>query len=106
MYVNGVLEGTFARSGSVNDSSFGGALAAGGWGTLPSPAFQGRLDEIAIYGSALSGARVQTHYSKGAPATYSSTVLADSPAAYWRVGECGGAGGAGLRGEGDGGGGL
>jgi hypothetical protein len=65
IYVNGVLEGTFARSGSVNDSSFGGALAESGWGTRPSPAFDGRLDEVAIYRSALSSARVQTHYNKG-----------------------------------------
>ena len=49
--MNGALEGTVARSGAVNDSSFGGVLAGGGWGTLPSPAFEGRLDEIAIYGN-------------------------------------------------------
>ena len=63
--MNGVLEGTVARPGSVPDSSFGGALAGGGWGTLPSPAFQGRLDEMAIYGTALSSARVQAHYTNG-----------------------------------------
>ena len=65
IYVNGALEGTVARPGSVPDSSLGGALAGGGWGTLPSPAFAGRLDEVAIYGSALSGARVQAHYTEG-----------------------------------------
>jgi hypothetical protein len=65
IYVNGALNGTFARPGTVNDSSFGGALAASGWGTLPSPAFDGRLDEVAIYGSALTATRVQAHYTKG-----------------------------------------
>jgi hypothetical protein len=65
LYVNGVLEGTLARSGTVNDSSFGGALAGGGWGTLPSPAFDGRLDEVAIYGGALTTARVQAHFNAG-----------------------------------------
>jgi hypothetical protein len=65
IYVNGVFEGTLARPGTVNDSSFAGVLAAPGWGTLPSPAYQGRLDEIAIYGTALSTARVQAHYTAG-----------------------------------------
>ena len=54
IYVNGGFQAAVARSGAVNDSSYGGVLAAGGWGTLPSPAFKGRLDEIAIYPSALS----------------------------------------------------
>jgi hypothetical protein len=103
IYVNGVLESTVARSGLVNDSSFGGALAGGGWGTLPSPAFRGRLDEIAIYGSALSAVRVQAHYASGTPVTYSSTVLGDSPAAYWRLGEASGTGAADSSGNGNGG---
>ena len=82
---------------------FGGVLAGGGWGTLPSPAFQGRLDEIAIYGTALSTARVQAHYFAGAPATYASTVMADSPAAYWRLGEASGSSAADSSGNGNGG---
>jgi hypothetical protein len=65
IYVYGALEGAVAQSGSVNSSSLGGALSGGGWGTVPSPAFSGRLDEIAIYGSALSSARVQVHCAKG-----------------------------------------
>jgi hypothetical protein len=65
LYVNGVLEGSVARSGSVNDSTYGGVLAGGGWGTLPSPAFQGRLDEVAIYGRALTAAEVQTDFNTG-----------------------------------------
>jgi Concanavalin A-like lectin/glucanases superfamily len=65
IYVNGVLESTFARSSTVNDSTFGGVLASPGWGTLPSPAFQGQLDEIAIYGTALSPTRIQIHFNVG-----------------------------------------
>ena len=65
IYVNGVLEGTAARSARSTTPAFGGVLAGGGWGTLPSPAFNGRLDEIAIYGTALTTARVQAHYTKG-----------------------------------------
>jgi hypothetical protein len=65
LYVNGSLEATFARHGLVNNSSFGGVIAAKGWGTLPSPRFQGRLDEIAIYKTALTPTQVQAHYNKG-----------------------------------------
>lgn len=41
----------------------------------------GQVAEAAIYGNALSGARVAAHYSAAttAPATYASTVLADHP---------------------------
>jgi hypothetical protein len=65
IYVNGVLEGTTARSGLVNDSASGGTIAPGGWGTRPSPRFDGRIDEVAIYSTALNATRIQTHYSEG-----------------------------------------
>ena len=70
IYVNGGLQATVARSGAVYDSTFGGVLAGGGWGTLPSPAFKGRLDEIAIYSSALSASTVQQHYTAGTTAAF------------------------------------
>ena len=35
IYVNGALQATVARTGAVNDSSFGGALAGGGWEPCP-----------------------------------------------------------------------
>ena len=65
-------------------------MASGGWGTRPSPAFVGLLDDIAIYRKALTPARVRSHYLEGAPTTYATTVLADSPVAYWRLGEASG----------------
>ena len=65
IYVNGVLRGTTARSGLVVDSSGNGTIAPGGWGTRPSPRFEGRIDEVAIYGSALTSTRIQTHYTRG-----------------------------------------
>ena len=65
LYVNGELEGTIARRGSLNDSALGGAIAAEGWGDLPSPRFQGRLSEIAIYTTALTQAKVRAHFRAG-----------------------------------------
>jgi hypothetical protein len=65
IYVNGSLEATVARSGPLTHATYGGVIGAKGWGTLPSPHFYGSLDEIAIYGHALSSARVKAHYTKG-----------------------------------------
>jgi hypothetical protein len=49
----------------VNDSSYGGVIAAKGWGTLPSPHFHGSLDEIAIYETALTSKQVKAHHREG-----------------------------------------
>jgi hypothetical protein len=40
-------------------------IAAKGWGVLPNPRFRGVLDEIAIYGHALTPARIAEHYRAG-----------------------------------------
>jgi hypothetical protein len=68
LYVNGALEAATPRVGSVNDSPRGGAISPGGWGSLPSPRFDGRIDEVAIYGVGLSSTRVRAHYALGAEA--------------------------------------
>jgi hypothetical protein len=45
-----------------------------------------------VYTGALSATRVQAHYqaSKNIPTGYASTVLADSPTAYWRLDDAAG----------------
>ncbi|HEY4026426.1 MAG TPA: LamG-like jellyroll fold domain-containing protein, partial [Candidatus Dormibacteraeota bacterium] len=45
--------------------------------------FQGMLDEVAIYDHVLTAARVQAHLTAGS--AYRSTVLADTPTAYYRL---------------------
>lgn len=62
LYVNGALEATTPRTGALNDSASGVAVAAGGWGTLPSARFHGTLDDLAFYDTALTAAQVQAHY--------------------------------------------
>ncbi|HXM55230.1 MAG TPA: LamG-like jellyroll fold domain-containing protein, partial [Candidatus Dormibacteraeota bacterium] len=52
----------------------------GGWNP-----FSGTLDEVAVYGSALPAARVAAHFAAGAG--YRAAVLADGPAAYYRMDE-------------------
>jgi hypothetical protein len=62
LYVNGLREGTTFHPGSVNHSLLGGAIASGGWGPTPSPRFDGRIGEVAVYASALTEVRIRTHY--------------------------------------------
>jgi RHS repeat-associated protein len=64
-----------------------GALVAGGTNSV----FSGLLDEVAVYDHALTAARVSAHRTAGAG--YQAAVLADAPAAYYRLGD--GAGGPG-----------
>jgi len=49
----------------------------------------GKAAEVAMYGSALSAAKVSAHYTAATttPASYVSTVQADSPLAYYRYQE-------------------
>jgi len=65
IYVNGKLEASVKRGGPLNPAPYGVVIGARGWGTLPSPRFQGTLDEIAIYNHALSDRQVATHYRLG-----------------------------------------
>jgi hypothetical protein len=65
IYVNGRLEAKANYRGPVVDAPHGGVIAAEGWGELPSPHFRGTIDEVAIYRTALSSARVQAHYLAG-----------------------------------------
>src|SRR5205823_3891330 len=65
IYVDGLLESTATHDGGLNTAAFGGAIAPAGWGTLPTPHFRGTLDEIAIYGHALTDPHVRAHYRTG-----------------------------------------
>ena len=51
--------------------------------------FNGFVDEVAVYPSALSDAKVLAHYQAGTngSGTYYQTVTNDLPAGYWRVDE-------------------
>lgn len=66
LYVNGVLESTRPFSGPIagyGGSGLGiGGSAAGGNGDL---VFAGTIDEVAIYGTALTPQRVLAHYTAG-----------------------------------------
>lgn len=92
LYINGRLVASVALSGTLNVASGHASVTVGcarnSGGTVINPC-SGQYDEVAIYGSALTAARVAAHYAAGkTPASflpYDTEVLADSPWGYWPI---------------------
>lgn len=87
LYVNGVqaISVPVTNGYEANDNApfVIGATAA------PGRTFDGAVDEVAFFPSALSQSRVQARVNERTnnPAGYAAHVLADSPAGYWRLDE-------------------
>lgn len=45
------------------------------------------LDEVALYNTCLSAARITAHYAARLDGSYATEVLTDAPQGYWRLGE-------------------
>jgi hypothetical protein len=82
LYVNGVLAGH--ADGPYTPQSTQPFRIGQGAPGYESP-FQGTIDEVAVYGHALSQDRVEAHYVLGR--SYKDTVLGSRPVSYWRFGE-------------------
>jgi hypothetical protein len=82
LYTNGVLAGTNALPGAFRNNTCGDFL-------IGYRDYRGGLDEMAVYGGALSPARVLAHYQAGtnSAGNYAATVQSDAPLAWWRFGE-------------------
>jgi RHS repeat-associated protein len=94
LYFNGVQQSLSQLSGTPASYSVTAQAKISGWAAGPSNQFNGRLDEVAVYNSALTSMRVQAHYQAGVVLrqqrpNYRAEVLADAPAAYWRLDETG-----------------
>jgi Concanavalin A-like lectin/glucanases superfamily/Immunoglobulin domain/Immunoglobulin I-set domain len=99
LYVNGVRVATRAISGYLANQArpfrIGTTCFDGSLGPIGSYAgnrgFDGWLQEVAFYGTALSATDIAAHYNAGQTngANYASLVLADQPLGYWRLGEPG-----------------
>jgi hypothetical protein len=94
IYVNGVARATAPMSAPVDTTTSRLWLAS----TYQSfDWLDADLDEVAVYPTALSAARVQSHYQTAVPppppptSQYAGAVLADAPSGYWRLGEAGSA---------------
>ncbi len=61
LYVNGVSVATGTANGALNSGT--GILAIGRTGSSSSHYFNGSIDEVAIYGAALSASRILAHYN-------------------------------------------
>lgn len=92
IYLDGQQLGTIGFS--LNTSTSGSFLVGNG----VSAPFNGGLDEVAMYPSALTAARLGQHWAAGVGATcpsvptsgYAGAVAADHPVRYLRLGETGG----------------
>jgi hypothetical protein len=88
LYVNGAEAASGAPTGYV--PSAGGPLYIGGR-TDNNYWWNGAADEVAIYPTALSASSILTHYQSGISANpltpYTQVIAADSPVAYYRLGE-------------------
>src|ERR1041385_6534257 len=96
LYLNGALGQSAPIAGTARantNSAIPLAFGARSDGSQGFFEYAGDLDECAVYTSALSASQVLTHYQAGtnpAPVTaYSTVVLGDGPAGYWRLGEPG-----------------
>jgi phosphodiesterase/alkaline phosphatase D-like protein len=73
LYLNGTQVASRAQSGSASVTTW--PLALGSWNGY-AESFRGTIDEVAVYNTTLSAARVSAHYTAGAPvvATASSAT--------------------------------
>jgi Concanavalin A-like lectin/glucanases superfamily len=93
VYADGSLVGgpTAPTGGSV---TIGSTLLTIGAAVGVSFFQTGSLDEVAVYTTALSAARITAHYNAGISQTssaYPQTILSDSPVRYYRLGDAAGA---------------
>jgi RHS repeat-associated protein len=87
LYINGVGQTLTQLSGTPQPQSVTAAASISSWASDNHYTFPGTLDEVAVYNGALSASRVQAHFTAGAG--YKSSVLADSPLAYYRLNDPG-----------------
>jgi hypothetical protein len=89
LYVDGAVRASGSAIGSLaaNSDDLWVGRARDGWSSSYANA---TLDEIAIYNTALTPARVAAHRYTGLASMYKGSVDADLPVAYWRLGESSG----------------
>lgn len=77
LYLNGSLDGSSARAGAMSTTNYD--IIIGRWGNSGLPLyFDGRIDEVAYYTSALSSTRIAAHYTA---ATVIPDATVNAPAA-------------------------
>jgi hypothetical protein len=97
LYVDGLLAASAPGGYAVNPSVPLGIGAGTYDGSTWLQYFPGSIDDVAVYGTALSQTRIQAHYLLGR--SYQDTVLDSAPVSYWRLGEASGTSAADVRGS-------
>jgi len=107
LYVNGALVGSYLLSAAektafrrntqsalrIGGTPFNGSLSTGpvisAGGTAGNRGFDGWVDEVAVYATALSGSTIAAHYAAATTnnAGYGAQILAANPAGYWNLNE-------------------
>jgi YD repeat-containing protein len=98
LYVNGTLVGRMAETGSI--TTYTTPLDIG-MNNTPSPSiqpFDGYIGDVAVYSTALSSTDVAKHYrdseseasAESTSGRYALTIIQDTPAGFWRLGEASG----------------
>jgi len=97
LYQNGVVVASSSTPTEIYAPKTNGDLAIGSYSNPAlndggyENAFTGSIDEVAIYGSALSGPQVLAHYQNGTNAArgtpYETLIASASPLGYWRMNE-------------------
>jgi len=86
LYVNGVQANTGAAGTFTANATQPFRIGAT---TIPNRTFDGWVDEVAFYSTALNAATIKAHYDAATTngAGYATQILANSPVGYWRLGE-------------------
>ncbi|MGH9305314.1 MAG: LamG-like jellyroll fold domain-containing protein [Acidimicrobiales bacterium] len=92
LYENGAQVASVAAPGWLSANS---TFDIGSDPTYSGRTWNGSIDEVAAYVTALSPSRIAAHYQTGAPAgrlgvpvaAYPARILADHPRTYWRLAE-------------------
>ncbi len=90
IWINGVqqsLTQDTGLSGRPVARNVGSIAELGGFVNGPGYAFNGGLGQVAIFNGTLTSAQILAEYDAGASATYRTTVLGQSPAAYYPLTE-------------------
>lgn len=97
LYVNGIIQNVATSATTI--SSDGRPLWIGATNDSNPKYFNGKIDDVALFTTALTSAQVTKLYRSGTIGkkvdlvigkSYPDVVLADSPVAYWRLGESSG----------------
>ncbi|MDQ6941135.1 MAG: LamG domain-containing protein [Candidatus Eremiobacteraeota bacterium] len=93
LYVNGVLDATAPGASSISYANIGTyGLSIGAGQSTSRNVFNGTVDDVSVFSSALSSTQVTAHYAAAQSAPddpYAQAVMTDLPAAYYRLDDAG-----------------